>query len=252
MIFAFYRKALTAAGWEATTDKPFSSDSKDRMIFRNPAKDLLEIETYTVDEKLRVIAKQQSAAELAELEQQIKAEVARKNREQEKVKSKREAKVAVQLPAGAKDVKQKKNEVEFTLGTGKAKAAVGELRKQFAKAGWKEEQATVEIDMASAVSLVNEDQEVSTASTSTPASCPPRSRFADRASKWTNRMAKNSSLFVLREGREDRARATRADGRPRRLEPRPSGADFKFVPEKIADNLDFLCVHLYPMLRQGG
>ena len=47
--------------------------------------------------------------------------------------------VAVTLPADAKDVKQTKDSIKFTVGKGKAKAAVESFRKQFRDAGWKED-----------------------------------------------------------------------------------------------------------------
>jgi len=53
-------------------------------------------------------------------------------------------KVAVTLPADAKDVKQTKDEIKFTVGKGKAKAAVEFFRKQFRDAGWKEDVASLE------------------------------------------------------------------------------------------------------------
>jgi hypothetical protein len=53
-------------------------------------------------------------------------------------------KVAVTLPADAKDVKQTKDEIKFTLGKGKAKVAVESFRKQFREAGWKEDVASLE------------------------------------------------------------------------------------------------------------
>jgi hypothetical protein len=53
-------------------------------------------------------------------------------------------KVAVSLPADAKDVKQTKDEIKFTVGKGKAKAAVESLRTQFRDAGWKEDVASLE------------------------------------------------------------------------------------------------------------
>ena len=52
-------------------------------------------------------------------------------------------KVAVTLPADAKDVKQTKDPIKFTVGKGKAKAAVESLRAQFREAGWKENFASI-------------------------------------------------------------------------------------------------------------
>ena len=43
-----------------------------------------------------------------------------------------------------KDVKQTKDSIKFTVGKGKAKAAVESLRAQFRDAGWKEDVASTE------------------------------------------------------------------------------------------------------------
>jgi len=53
-------------------------------------------------------------------------------------------KVIVTLPADAKDVKQTKDEIKFTVTKGKSKAAVESLRTQFRDAGWKEDVASLE------------------------------------------------------------------------------------------------------------
>src|SRR2546430_13713615 len=84
-----------------------------------------------------------SAAEIAERDRKIK-EAAPKLRAAAEAKAAKEAKeaaelaeqnkvpkVAVTLPADAKVVKQTKDEIKFTVGKGKAKAAVGSLRTQF-------------------------------------------------------------------------------------------------------------------------
>ena len=156
-IVAFYRKALSPARWEATTEKPFKSGFKETLIFRNPAEDMLTLETYSVDDKLRVILTQQSKAELAEIEKQIKAEAERKKLARDKPKPT----FTVTLPAQAKNVEKTKTRLEFTVGAGKAKAAVDELRKQFTKAGWKEkEDATIEA-MAGTIAFTRENQDLS-------------------------------------------------------------------------------------------
>ena len=82
----------------------------------------------------------------------------------EKAKAAREApksiaKLAIAVPADAKDVKVSKSAIEFKLGGGRAKAVVEGLRQQLTKDGWKEEAATLQ-DMAGMVSLKNGDQNV--------------------------------------------------------------------------------------------
>ena len=106
--------------------------------------------------KLLVSVRFQSAAEIAERDRKMK-EAAPKLRAAAEAKAAQEAKeaaelaeknkvpkVAVTLPADAKDVKQTKDSIKFTLGKGKAKAAVESFRKQFRDAGWKEDVASME------------------------------------------------------------------------------------------------------------
>jgi hypothetical protein len=171
-IVDFYRKTLAAAGWKSTMDKMVDVDEKPTMIFRNPAKDMLTLATTGVlSGKLLVSVRFQSAAEIAELDRRIKEE-APKLRAAAEAKAAKEAKeaaelaernkvpkVAVTLPADAKDVKQTKDEIKFTVGKGKAKAAVESLRTQFRDAGWKEDVASMAA-MAGTLSFSKDDQHV--------------------------------------------------------------------------------------------
>ena len=156
-IVDFYRKTLAAEGWKSTMDKMVDVDEKPTMIFRNPAKEMLTLATTGVlGGKLLVSVRFQSAAEIAERDRERK-EAAPKLRAEAEAKAANEAKeaaelaernkvpkVAVTLPADAKDVKQTKDSIKFTVGKGKAKAAVELFRKQFRDAGWKEDVASLE------------------------------------------------------------------------------------------------------------
>jgi hypothetical protein len=161
-----YRKLLAIAGWKSTMDKLIDIDEKPTMIFRNPANDMITLSMpYNYGGgKLGVSVRFQSAAEIAELDRRIKEE-APKLRAAAEAKAAKEAaelaernkvpKIAVALPADAKDVKQSKDEIKFTVGKGKAKAAVESFRAQFRDAGWKEEVASLE-RMAGTLLLSNE------------------------------------------------------------------------------------------------
>jgi hypothetical protein len=156
-IVDFYRKTLAAAGWKSTMDKMVDVDEKPTMIFRNPAKDMLALATTGVlGGKLLVSVRFQSAAEIAERDRKIK-ELAPKLRAAAEAKAAKEAKeaaelaernkvptVAVTLPADAKDVKETKDSIKFTLGKEKAKAAIESFQTQFRDAGWKEDVASLE------------------------------------------------------------------------------------------------------------
>jgi hypothetical protein len=118
-------------------------DEKPTMLFRNPAKDMLTLAASGVLRgKLLFSVRFKSAAEIAERDRKIK-EAAPKLRAAAEAKAAKEAKeaaelaeknkvpkVAVTLPADAKDVKQTKDSIKFTVGKGKAKAAVESFRTQ--------------------------------------------------------------------------------------------------------------------------
>src|SRR6266511_1376613 len=152
-IVDFYRKTLAATGWQSTLDHMVAVDDKPTMIFRNPTKDMLTLAISGVLRgKLLFSVRFQSAAEIAERDRKIK-EQAPALRAAAEAKAAREAaelaernkvpKVTVALPADAKDVKQTKDSIKFTVGKGKAKAAVESFRTQFREAGWKEDVASI-------------------------------------------------------------------------------------------------------------
>ena len=168
-IVDFYRKTLAAACWKSTLDHMVDVDGRPTMIFRNPAKEMITLSVpYDYGSgKLGVSVGFQSAAEIAERDRKRK-EAAPKLRAAAEAKAAKEAKeaaelaernkvpkVAVTLPADAKVVKQTKDEIKFTVGKGKAKAAVESLRKQFRDAGWKEDVASV-TGMSGVVSVSKE------------------------------------------------------------------------------------------------
>src|SRR5213083_631129 len=156
VIVDFYRKTLATAGWKSTMDHMVDVDEKPTMIFRNPGKDMLTLAaTGVLSGMLLFSVRFQSAAEIAERDRKRK-EAAPKLRAAAEAKAAKEAKeaaelaeknkvpkVAVTLPADAKDVKQTNDSIKFTVGKGKAKAAVESFRTQFREAGWKEDVASM-------------------------------------------------------------------------------------------------------------
>ena len=116
--------------------------------------------------KLPVTLHFQSAAEIDELDRRIKEEApARKaaaetERAKQTEASKPLSKIAIILPAEAREVEAGKDEIKFTVANGKAKAIAEALRKQFKDAGWKEELATLD-PMAGALSFSRENQDLS-------------------------------------------------------------------------------------------
>ncbi len=63
-LIAYFKEVLKGATWEATTENPIRIDFRDHLIFRNPGKELIEIQFYPVDEKIRVDLRYQSAAQV--------------------------------------------------------------------------------------------------------------------------------------------------------------------------------------------
>ena len=107
----------------------------------------------------------QSAAEIAELDRQIKARAPQIKAELERRQAKEAAefseahkplpKISVSIPAEASGVEPGASEIKFTVAKGKAKGVTQAWRKQFHDAGWKEDVAVMEA-MAGALSLSKE------------------------------------------------------------------------------------------------
>jgi hypothetical protein len=172
-----YRKTLATSGWKATLDTTVKIDDNDVVIFRNAAHDLLTLSLSPARHgTIPVSLKHQSAAEIAELDRLIKAEapaLKAKAKAQEAEEAKRLAednkplpKVAVTLPADARSVEQKTDEIKFTVGSGKAKAIAETWRKQFREAGWKEDIVLLEA-MAGTLSFSKQNQSLTISYTDT-------------------------------------------------------------------------------------
>jgi hypothetical protein len=164
----FYKQALAKSGWQPTLDKTVDIDEKPTMIFRNPAKDMLTLSFAREREgKIPVSLQYQSAAEIDELERQIKAKAPALRAEMERREAAAAAefaeahkplpKLEIAVPTGAKGVEESPDEIKFNVDKGQARSVVEAWRKQFVAAGWKEDVATLE-GMAGAVSLSKEKQ----------------------------------------------------------------------------------------------
>jgi hypothetical protein len=140
-VAAWYKTALAPAGWEATTENPIADGVKSFMIFRNPAKDLLNLDMWDLraEKKVRVTLNHQSAAEVAEWERKADAAIAAKKKKDEEERNKPKPTAAITLPAGAHNVAASKTEIEFQVATGQGKAAVDAIVKQLTAASWKSE-----------------------------------------------------------------------------------------------------------------
>lgn len=151
-VTAYYRKALTAMGWEATMDKTIEIDGKDMVIFRNPAKDMVTLEMKVVSGKTRTSLLHQSAAQVEELDRQVKAQGERIKKKLAEEKNRPTPKLKLTLPVGALEPQATKNTLKFTTANGQGKSTVEAMAKQLTGTGWKQDHATLE-PLAGMVSL---------------------------------------------------------------------------------------------------
>lgn len=160
-IHKFYNESLAKTGWKATTDKSIVTDGKHMVIYRNRAKDMLTLEMFEFEGKLRVEMKHQSAAEVEAIDAEIDAKIAARKKAEEEKKNQPKVmpKLSVTLPADAKDVEAETGEIKFTIGAGKAKPFVESLRKKLKSEGWKEQTATLDA-MVGLVLLEKGDQDL--------------------------------------------------------------------------------------------
>ncbi len=153
----FYRDTLAKQGWKATTEKPFSIDWKHGLIFLNQAKDMLELEMYEVKDEnvLRVTVRHYTKAERDAIEEEVKKALAEKNKPEPQLGT-----VKIPVPTGAQSTETTEQNLEFTVPTGKGKAAAAAIRKALTDAGWKESVLSAE-DALGVIQFKKGDQEIS-------------------------------------------------------------------------------------------
>ena len=142
----YFKETLGKTKWQATTDNPVQIDFRDHLIFRNPAKEYIEIQFYEVEGKTRVNLKYQNAKQFAETEKKVDAalDAAKKKREAEMKKKNNPATIEIALPANAKLGEKGEKSIELSTSSGGAKAAIAEWLKQYEKDGWKLEKTVDE------------------------------------------------------------------------------------------------------------
>ncbi|MGI8981136.1 MAG: hypothetical protein ACR2FY_18065 [Pirellulaceae bacterium] len=138
-IFAFYQERLPKQGWKATTEKPIADDGKKTkfLVYRNPQKDMLSLDTVRYSGKVGVTLTHQSAAEVAEGERLAKAQAEVENQRLAAINKK--VKVVVPLPANAKKIDEQESHMyEYRLATGSGPKELTALREHYLKEGWTE------------------------------------------------------------------------------------------------------------------
>jgi len=148
---AYYRETMEKQGWKATTENFVEIDRKNMIIFRNEAKDLMELEVITVEDKTRAMVRFQTAEEVEAIDKAVKEEIERRNAE----KNKPLPKLAITIPEGADELEVTAKRIEFQVEVGKAKATVASLKKQLQDAGWELEDEMLR-DLFGEVSLKKE------------------------------------------------------------------------------------------------
>jgi hypothetical protein len=160
-VAAYYQTALASAGWKSTTEKPVKDGVESFMIFRNPGKEMLTLSMWDLrdEKKVRVTLNHQSAAEVVELDRKAKLLAEENKRKLEAERNKTKPKVAIRLPAEARDIEASREQIEFHMATGKAKAAVEAIVKDLISRGWNVEEPVGD-NMAGQISLKKNEQSV--------------------------------------------------------------------------------------------
>ncbi len=150
-------KSMAGLGWRPTTEAPLVIDFKRHWIFRNDAKQLMEIEFSKVDDKTRMRILFQTAAQVEELDKRAKmaAAAALAKRDAEMKRKANPTKIAITAPDGAKLETESATELEFATQSGAAKAAIGKWIAQHVKDGW-ESKALIEAKEAGEYELTKD------------------------------------------------------------------------------------------------
>jgi hypothetical protein len=156
-VVEYYKKVLEPEGWKPTTEQANKIDFEKFLIFRNSAKDLMELTLRDLGEgKTRVMLEFQTAAEVAALEKRIDEEIAKKKAEANKPLPK----YALALPAKAADVQADKSTIEFSVPSGTAKDAAIKIGDALKSAGW-EGSFQAQEDLLGAASFSKDSQTIS-------------------------------------------------------------------------------------------
>lgn len=139
-----YGDLLRKFSWQPTTEQPVQDGRVSFMIFRNEARDLMQLDMRELESSTRVLLKLRTADEVAAETEQLEKRQVPQSEKPDAPSSPSAGKLVIALPADAKDVDWAADLVEFTVPIGKGKAVFTTLRKGLRDAGWKEESVTVE------------------------------------------------------------------------------------------------------------
>jgi len=136
----YYRAELAKSGWKATTDAPVKIDFRNHWIFRNPNKEMLELQLQSVDELTRVALKYSSAESVEQQSQRASELAAAKQKELQM--SQVVPSIELKLPATLKIAKTTDKEIQFKVAAGMARNLAKTLTAALQAEQWK---ATVNV-----------------------------------------------------------------------------------------------------------
>lgn len=138
-LVAYFKEALAQGKWEATTTAPVRIGFRDHLIFRNPAKEYLELKFNEVEGKRRVDMRYQTAEQFAATEEKATAAVEKKKMENIAAAERQAnpAKLALPAPTAAKAGKMTGKNLEFSTESGAAAVIIATWLKAREAEGWK-------------------------------------------------------------------------------------------------------------------
>jgi hypothetical protein len=135
----FFKASLGKSGWKATTDNPVRIKFRDHLIFRNTAKEYIEIEFYKVDDNTRASLTYQTAEQFAALEKKAEEQIANAAQKKLMADNAQPPVLAIKTPANAKVTERNPQSLEFAIASGKAKTAVDQWLVAMQAEGWTKE-----------------------------------------------------------------------------------------------------------------
>ena len=135
----YFKASLGKSGWKATTENPVRIKFRDHLIFRNDAKEYIEIEFYQVDANTRASLKYQTAEQFAALEKKAEEQIASAVQKKQMAENAKPPVLAIKTPANAKVTERNAQSLEFAIASGKAKAAVDQWLVVMQADGWNKE-----------------------------------------------------------------------------------------------------------------
>jgi hypothetical protein len=161
-LVSYFKSELGKAMWQPTTENVVKIGFRDHLIFRNPKKEMIELQFYVVEGKTRCDFKYQTAAQVVEESRQADAFAAaqKAKREAEMELKKNPPKVVLPMVKGAVIVEQNPKSVEFSTESEEAQVLLAAWLKTLESVGWKKK-VTVETKQVGEYTLTKDNVELS-------------------------------------------------------------------------------------------